>query len=244
MLKNHRRTEEEKAQYLADLRAWIESQRDVPAEEMASFFAARLDTYEDVHLAGWGEVEYKEIAGFFDEGLANLLDIGCGTGLELHAMFRRFPQLQVTGIDLSSAMLGRLRENFPGKGIRLIQGDYFQVPFGEEAFDAALSFETLHHFKYEKKLGLYQKLYKALRPGGYYVECDYMACCPEEEAMCRAHLEEKREKSGLPESQFIHIDTPLTLARQIELLEKAGFAQVRALYENGSTVILRGEREA
>ena len=58
----------------------------------------------------------------------------------------------------------------------------------------------------------------------------------------RSHLEEKRKKSGLPESQFIHIDTPLTLARQIELLEKAGFAQVRALYENGGTVILRGER--
>lgn len=243
MLKNHRRTEEEKAQYLADLRAWIESQRDVPAEEMASFFAARLDTYEDVHLGNWGDV-YEAIADYFDEGLTSLLDIGCGTGLELRAMFRRFPGLQVTGVDLSPDMLGKLQETYQGQGIELIQGDYFLVPLGESRFDAALSFETLHHFKYEKKLGLYQKLYKALRPGGYYVECDYMACCPEEEAMCQAHLEEKRKKSGLPESQFIHIDTPLTLARQIELLENAGFAQVRALYENGGTVILRGEKGA
>ncbi len=241
MLVSKKRTEEEKNKYMQDLRAWIESQKDVPAEEMAGFFAARLEGYEGVHLGNWGE-EYRAIADYFDDGLESLLDIGCGTGLELTAMFKRFPELQVTGIDLSSHMLGRLRENFPGKNIALVNADYFQHPFGESLFDAALSFETLHHFPFEKKLGLYKKLYKALRPGGYYVECDYVACGPEEEALCQAHLAEKRRKSGIPDSQFLHIDTPLTLPHQLELLEKAGFANVRVLYENGSTAILRGER--
>lgn len=241
MLESRKRTPEEKEQYLRELKDWIKQTEDVPAEEMAAFFAARLEGYEGVHMGNWGGV-YRAIADYFDEGLETLLDIGCGTGLELHAMFARFPELRVTGIDLSAAMLGRLRENFAGRDIRLIQGDYFREPFGEAAFDAALSFETLHHFPYEKKLGLYQKLLEALKPGGYYVECDYMACCPEEEELCRAHLEAKRKKSGIPESRFIHIDTPLTLEHQRELLEKAGFCRVRVLYENGGTVILRGER--
>jgi len=241
MLASKKRTEEEKNQYMQELRAWVESQKDVPAEEMAGFFAARLEGYEEVHLGNWGE-EYQAIADYFDSGLTNLLDIGCGTGLELNAMFRRFPELRVTGIDLSSDMLGRLRENFPGKDITLVNADYFQHPFGRAAFDAALSFETLHHFPFEKKLGLYEKLWQALRPGGYYVECDYVACCPEEEALCQAHMESKRQESGIPDSQFIHIDTPLTLEHQLELLQKAGFADVCVLYENGGTVILRGYR--
>lgn len=241
MLESRKRTPEETQKYLQDLKDWLRQVRDEPAEGMADFFAARLGTYEDVHLGNWG-AEYQEIADFFGEGLNTLLDIGCGTGLELHAMFQRFPGLRVTGIDLSAAMLGRLRENFAGKDIRLIQGDYFQVPFGEEAFDAALSFETLHHFDFAKKQAIYQKLYRALRPGGYYVECDYIACCPEEEALCQEHLRRKREESGIPESQFIHIDTPLTWEHQKALLENAGFKQVRILHERESTMIVRGEK--
>lgn len=241
MLQSKPRTEAEKEQYMRDLRAWIESQKDVPAEEMAAFFAARLEGYEDVHMGNWGD-EYRAIAGYFDDGLTNLLDIGCGTGLELAAMFKRFPELKVTGIDLSPDMLGKLRGNYPGKDIELITADYFQHPFGQDEFDAALSFETLHHFRFEKKLGLYQKLYDALRPGGYYVECDYVACCPEEESLCQTRLDAAREKSGIPKEQFLHIDTPLTLAHQLELLKKAGFDNVRVLYEKGSTVILRAEK--
>lgn len=241
MLESKKRTPEETAQYLKDLKNWLLQTREDPAEGMTNFFATRLDKYEDVHMGNWG-AEYREIAEFFDEGLASLLDIGCGTGLELEAMFKRFPQLQVTGIDLSSAMLGRLRENFPGKGIRLIQGDYFQVPFREEAFDAALSFETLHHFDFQKKQAIYEKLHRALAPGGYYIECDYIACCPEEETLCQEHLRRKREKSGIPESQFIHIDTPLTWEHQKALLENAGFQQVRVLYERESTMVIRGEK--
>ena len=241
MLTSKKRTEEETQQYMRELRAWIEQEESTPAEEMAGFFAARLEFYEDVHRGMLGDV-YEAIADYFDEGLSALLDIGCGTGLELHAMFRRFPGLSVTGIDLSPDMLGRLRENFPGKDMRLINGDYFLEPFGEEAFDAAMSFETLHHFPFEKKLGLYQKLHRALRPGGYYIECDYVACCQEEEELCRQRLMRKRRDSGLPEDKFLHIDTPLTLGRQIELLQRTGFVDVRVLYEKEGTVILRGER--
>ncbi len=116
------------------------------------------------------------------------------------------------------------------------------MPFGEEAFDAALSFETLHHFDFPKKQAIYEKLHRALAPGGYYIECDYIACCPEEETLCQEHLRRKREKSGIPESQFIHIDTPLTWEHQKALLENAGFQQVRVLYERESTMVIRGEK--
>lgn len=241
MLVDKIRTEEEIKSYLAELMRWMEEEEDRPAEEMAAFFARRLDGYEDVHRGNWGEL-YEHAAGFFDEGLETLLDVGCGTGLELEAVYRRFPEAEVLGVDLSGDMLAKAREKFAGRRFRGIEADYFVHPFPAEAFDAALSFETLHHFPYEKKGKIYEKLFGALKPGGYYIEFDYVACCQEEEDLCRERLARARAKSALPPDCFLHIDTPLTLTHQTELMEAAGF-RARVLHRNGSTAVFRAEKQ-
>ena len=240
MLENKIRSEEESERYLAELKIWMAGEEDRPAEEMAAFFAKRLETYEDVHLGNWGEL-YAHIADFLSEGLRTLLDIGCGTGLELEAVFRRFPEAEVTGIDLSRDMLEKAREKFAGRRFQGIEADYFEYPFPAGHFDAALSFETLHHFPCEKKGAIYEKLFQTLKNGGYYIECDYVACCQEEEDLCRERLVRARKRSVLPEDVFLHIDTPLTLERQVELMERAGF-RVRVLYQNCGTVVFRAEK--
>lgn len=241
MLQSRIRTPEETASYLAELRAFLKENQEAPAEGMADFFARRLDGYEDVHLGHWGE-EYAHIADFFDSGLERLLDIGCGTGLELASMYRRFPDLRVTGIDLSKDMLGKLRENYPDREIELIEADYFRYPFAAGRYDAALSFETLHHFPYEKKGSIYKKLFEAIWPGGYYVECDYIACCQEEETLCLEQYACRRKRDRVPEDEYVHIDIPLTLEHQMELIQGAGFHRVEVLFENAGTVILRAEK--
>ena len=240
MLENKIRTPSEIETYLRELKEWIAGEEDKEAEEMSAFFTRRLARYEDVHLGNWGEL-YAHIADFFDEGLETLLDIGCGTGLELEAVYRRFPEARIMGIDLSGDMLARAREKFAGKRFQGIEADYFVHPFPAEAVDAALSFETLHHFAYEKKGKIYEKLFQALKNGGYYIECDYVACCQEEEDLCRERLARARAKSALPEDVFLHIDTPLTLEHQTELMERAGF-RVSVLHQNGGTVLFRADK--
>ena len=74
------------------------------------------------------------------------------------------------------------------------------------------------------------------------MECDYVACCQEEEDLCRERSRRARARSGLPEDVFIHIDTPLTLEHQMELMENAGFQNVRVLYQNGGTVLFRAKK--
>ena len=127
-------------------------------EEMAAFFEARLAGYEEHMLeAIEGAADfYPFTAALLPEAPgAAVLDLGCGTGLELDWFFRRNPTARVTGIDLSQGMLEALKAKHGQRALTLVQGSYFDVPLGDSAFDAAVSVESLHHFTQAEKMGLY-----------------------------------------------------------------------------------------
>ena len=70
-------------------------------EEMSAFFAARVEGYDEHMLndvVGCRE-GYARLAQALPADARDVLDLGCGTGLELDALFARFPDLRVTGID-------------------------------------------------------------------------------------------------------------------------------------------------
>lgn len=209
-------------------------------EPMTDFFAARVEGY-DTHMLN--EVEgcregYEKITQLAPEGTRFILDLGCGTGLELEPLFRRFPQMQVTGIDLTREMLERLRKKFPEKQMNLIEGDYFATEFGREAFDLAVSFQTMHHFSKEKKLGLYRRIFRALKPGGQYLECDYMVENQAEEDYWFAENQRIRREEGIPEDAFYHYDTPCTIQNQVDLFLKAGFSSSEMVWRVENTTLI------
>lgn len=210
-----------------DIKKWLADTAEEPLEEMGSFFAKRVGDYEE-HMSVWRD-SYRWMARLIPGEARSLLDIGCGTGLELDEIFRLRPDIAVTGIDLEPAMLEQLLAKHGHRNIRLIQGDYFQVPFGDSCFDTAVSFETLHHFKPQDKLALFRKLYQCLKPGGCYLEADYIAESEEMEEYLFAECARRRAKSGMGEDIFVHFDTPLTLEHEMGLLQEAGFASVECL---------------
>lgn len=214
-------------------------------EKMAEFFDARLDGYEE-HMLDCIE-SAREFYPFTAAQLpktpgAKVLDLGCGTGLELDEYFALNPDAQITGVDLAPGMLAALKAKFPGKALTLVQGSYFDVPFGENAFDAAVSVESLHHFTLEEKRPLYEKLCRALRPGGTFILTDYFALTEEEERLCRAELLRLKAEQGIDDDAFYHYDTPLTVAHETQALLEAGFSRVSALSQWGATVTLRAEK--
>ena len=198
-------------------------------EKMDDFFAARVDGYNEhmkANIVGASSF-YKYTASLLPaEKDANVLDLGCGTGLELEEYFSVNPRAKVTGIDLTEAMLESLRTKFLDKDITTICGSYFDVPFGEEKFDAAVSVESLHHFSKEQKIPLYSKLREALKPGGYFILTDYFADLDEQEDFFRRELIRIRKEQNLPEDVFYHYDTPLTVEHEKEALLLAGFTLV------------------
>ena len=214
-------------------------------ERMDDFFAARVDGYDE-HMH-----EYVERGSGFYVYTASLLpmskdacvlDLGCGTGLELEEYFRQNPDASVTGIDLSDAMLNALKEKLGDRRINLILGSYFDVPLGEQAFDAAVSVESLHHFPAEQKEELYRKLHAALKEDGVFVLTDYFAESEELEKEYFQDLARLRQEQNLPADVFFHYDTPLTVEHEMEVLRKAGFSSVEIMKEWGSTFTVRARR--
>ena len=228
-------------EYISQLRNRLASEHENPAEPMADFFSERVKIYDGIHLGRW-HAEYASFADYFRDGVSELLDIGCGTGLELESIFRRFPKARVTGIDISADMLKRLGEKYGGKNIELINADYTAYPFENRRFDAVAQFESLHHFVYDEKQKIYGKIYKALKPGGQYVGCDYIARSEEGERLFLEEYRSRRERDGIPEGVLVHIDIPLTLEHETELIKKAGFKNIEVSDTDADTVIIRAEK--
>lgn len=214
-------------------------------ERMNDFFAARLDGY-DQHMMS--EIEgaqefYPYTASLLPlKNGARVLDLGCGTGLELEFYFQLNSDVSVVGIDLSADMLETLQRKFADKRIELINDSYFDVPLGESHFDAAVSVESLHHFTDAQKLGLYRKLNKALTENGFFVLTDYFAESKALEKIYFFELERLKSEQGLELNEFYHYDTPLTVEHEINVLKQAGFSDVRIMRKWGATYTLLAKR--
>lgn len=139
-------------------------------------------------------------------------------------------------------MLAALRKKFPDKRLTLVEGSYFDVPLGEECYDAAVSVESLHHFTRAEKTPLYRKVCAALKQDGCFILTDYFAKTAEEETFHRQELERLKQEQGLPENAFYHYDTPLTVAHETKALLDAGFSRVDVMGQWTATVTLKATK--
>lgn len=213
-------------------------------EPMAEFFAKRADGYDEhmlKNVVGCREA-YPLMASLVPKETKELLDLGCGTGLELDEIFKLLPNLRVTGVDMTAEMLALLRKKHPEKDMNLICGDYFAVDFGRDAFDCAVSFETMHHFPRKEKTALYSRIREALRHGGCYIECDYMAETQAEEDFFFSEYAKLRKTGSIPEGTLVHYDTPFTAENQISILLDAGFSEAIHLFRKGNTSVIVAKR--
>ena len=214
-------------------------------EKMSDFFEARLDGYDEHMMTAIESAD--EFYPFTAKQLPTavnccLLDLGCGTGLELAEYYKLCPSAKITGIDLSQGMLAELKRKFEDKDLKLIHGSYFDVPLGENVFDAAVSVESLHHFTKLKKIPLYAKLRAALKENGYFILTDYFALSDDEERMHRQTLNALKAEQVIDDNEFYHYDTPLTVQHEIEALAEAGFASVEVLNNWGATYAIRATK--
>lgn len=211
-------------------------------EKMGDFFNKRADGYEQHMMENvkGSDNFYVETAKLVPkiDGL-NLLDLGCGTGLELDEIFKVNPTVKVTGIDLAKDMTEKIKEKHRDKlnQINIIIDNYFHYDLGENKFDTAVSVESLHHFTHEEKIKLFKKIYKSLKEKGFYIQTDFMAQNQEAEDFYFSENKRIRKELGITEG-FYHYDTPCTVENEIKLLYRAGFKSVEKIKQYENTAIL------
>ncbi|NSW90134.1 MAG: GNAT family N-acetyltransferase [Firmicutes bacterium] len=132
-------------------------------EEMAGFFDVRAGGYDSHMLRSATDIEdYKRavLPISVSSNEINILDLGCGTGIELEHLFERVPNARVTCIDLSEKMLEILKNKYLSKSqqIKTICGSYIDWEYPKEFFDYVISSCTMHHFMQDIKVGIYRNI--------------------------------------------------------------------------------------
>lgn len=185
-------------------------------QKVRNFFNEEINNYDNVHSK---YMETKEtLADNLDKDSKKILDLGGGTGLELIHLFELFPEANVTVIDITENMLEKLKTRSFSNQVKTICGDFFEVDFGEN-YDAVISTSALHHFKKEEKLKLYKKILDCLKNNGQFINCDYIAITQEKEDEQLYELEHNFD-------DYRHIDIPLTIEHELEILKSVGFSDI------------------
>src|SRR6188472_1855648 len=70
---------------------------------------------------------------------AEVLEVGCGTGLILEKLARTARRAE--GVDLSPGMLDLARK----RGLDVREGSATELPYADDSFDVVLSFKVLAH---------------------------------------------------------------------------------------------------
>lgn len=95
-----------------------------------------------------------------------LLDVGCGGGRFALRLAERFPEINVTGLDLSPEQIARAKRRGRALGDRVsfVQGTAVDLPYGPGAFDVVVSLGSLKHWP-DPARGL-RECARVLRPEG------------------------------------------------------------------------------
>ena len=102
------------------------------------------------------------------------LEPGVGTGRIFLPIIKK--GYSYTGIDISEAMMNRLRGKFQEvpENLTLIQGNAANLPFEDNSFDVILTTHVLHCLE-DPLVGL-NEIHRVLKSDGIYLACEHLHC--------------------------------------------------------------------
>jgi len=107
-----------------------------------------------------------------------VLDVACGTGALGERIAKRWPAVQVIGVDVSSAMLRQASTKVIAGETHWCQAESDRLPFHEDSFDLIICANSFHFFRNPSTT--LTEVHRLLRPGGSFILVDwcddYLSC--------------------------------------------------------------------
>lgn len=119
-------------------------------------------------LCGWWRNHALSMTAGKQPEAATILDVATGTGDVAFELLKRYPEAEITGVDLSEGMLEvarRKAREIPGaEKIRFEQGDSLELPYADNAFDLiTIAYGVRNFARLDRGLA---EMCRTLRPGG------------------------------------------------------------------------------
>ncbi|MGE0769734.1 MAG: class I SAM-dependent methyltransferase [Hyphomicrobiaceae bacterium] len=115
-------------------------------------YARIADDYDTLHMDPEHAMALAMLSGMLDQiGVSSVLDVGAGTGRAMRALRKAHPQLKVVGVE----PVAELRQAGHRMGIPendLIEGNGYQLQFGDGAFDLVCESGILHHVRHPERV--------------------------------------------------------------------------------------------
>lgn len=219
------------------------SDRNDQIEEMANFFNLRAGGYDD-HMK---EVIGDDFDAFYNSislpiqntnEAISILDLGCGTGLEIEGIFKKAPNASITCVDLSQEMLSELKEKYldNSNNITLVEESYLDFKYEPSRYEYVVSVMTMHHLEQDVKLKLYKSIHDSLKDDSCYIEGDYVVNEDQEKTILSEYFDLKKTRPEIANGSY-HIDIPFSKETQIKLFKDAGFSKIDVIREKERSVI-------
>ncbi|HJU12166.1 MAG TPA: glycosyltransferase [Candidatus Binataceae bacterium] len=110
--------------------------------------------YSAIPLQRYWQRRRHRVTISWARGAERVLDAGCGSSVIIQSLNN------AVGMDMSLGKLRFLRR----RGIELVRGSAFTLPFRDRAFDCVISSQVIEHIPYDDEL--FREMDRVLRPGG------------------------------------------------------------------------------
>ena len=104
-----------------------------------------------------------------------VLDLGCGTGVILEEIGRKYRTAELFGLDLSENMIAQARQRLKSTA-ELSIGDAENLPYADNSFDLVCCVESFHHYPDPAKA--LSEIKRVLNKDGIFLLCDTWAKSP------------------------------------------------------------------
>jgi tRNA (cmo5U34)-methyltransferase len=192
---------------------------------------------------------YGWAVGLIPADAQRILDLGAGSGVLTAFVRQAFPEAEIHLLDFSAPMLELAKKRLgDDAGLTYEVGDYTRVALPEN-LDAVVSALSIHHLDDGDKRALFSRAYKALRPGGVFVNADQVAGPTPmlEERYKRIWLEQVRA-NGATEQQVADSlyrqqeDRCASVEEQLLWMREAGFADADCWFKDNRFAVIAGSR--